>query len=136
MGAGAFQVEAMGQVPVNVNGRSYRFECGDGEEARLHELAAYIKNHIDALTREYGNVGDERLLLTAALLITDELLDARAAVAAASAATAAKPAVNGQANAPLNGQASGPPKIPSPAERREQDPIRSEYRRKMAAGEA
>ena len=121
----------MGQVSVNVNGRSYRFECGEGEEARLQELAAYIKNHIDALAREYGNVGDERLLLTAALLITDELLDARAAVAAP-----AMPAVDGQASSPPTGQANGPPKIQGSGERREHDPIRAEYRRKMAAGEA
>lgn len=70
----------MSQVTVNVNGRSYRFDCGDGEEARLHELATYVKERIDMLTREYGHVGAERLMLMAALLITDELWDARAAV--------------------------------------------------------
>lgn len=78
-------MEVMGQVTVNVNGRSYRFDCGDGEEARLNELAAYVKGRIDALVKEYGKVGDERLLLTAALLIADELMDARASLAAASA---------------------------------------------------
>jgi cell division protein ZapA len=89
-------MEAMGQVTVNVNGRSYRFDCGDGEEARLNELAAYVKGRIDALVKEFGKVGDERLLLTAALLITDELMDARASLVAAGAnaqsasATAAK----------------------------------------------
>jgi len=106
----------MGRVAVNVNGRSYRFDCGDGEEARLHELAAYVRNRIDALVREYGNVGDERLMLTAALLITDELLDARTAMAE-------KPA-------PANSQG----KEPAGAQRREEDVLRSEHKRRLAAG--
>jgi cell division protein ZapA len=107
-------VEAMGQVAVNVNGRSYRFDCGDGEEARLKELAAYVKGRIDTLAREYGTVGDERLMLMAALLITDELFDARAAAAE-------KAGANGQARAQA-------------AERREQEAIRADLRRKVAAG--
>ena len=73
----------MGQVAINVGGRSYRFDCGDGEEARLKELAASVKGRVDTLVREYGSVGDERLMLMAALLITDELWDARAALEAA-----------------------------------------------------
>jgi cell division protein ZapA len=127
----------MGQVAVNVNGRSYRFDCGDGEEARLHELAAYVKDRIDALTREYGQVGAERLMLMATLLITDELWDARAAVAETAAA-------NGQRGAPVRAaadvvpvgdQANGQTKGRASAEKREQDAIRSEYRRKVAAGD-
>jgi cell division protein ZapA len=107
----------MGQVLVNVNGRSYRFDCGDGEEARLNELAAIVKARIDALTQQYGHVGSERLMLMAALLITDELLDARAALAEQ---TGKPPA------APVHGKPS--------AEKREQDAIRSEHRRRVAAG--
>ncbi len=66
----------MGQVAITVNGRSYRFECGDGEEARLKELAAYVKSRMDGLTSEHGNIGEERLLLMTALLIADDLWDA------------------------------------------------------------
>jgi cell division protein ZapA len=66
----------MGQVAITVNRRSYRFDCGDGEEARLQELAEYVKSRMDALLREHGNVGEERLLLMAALTIADELWDA------------------------------------------------------------
>jgi cell division protein ZapA len=79
----------MGQVAINVNGRLYRFDCGDGEEPRLRELAAYVKGRIESLVKEYGKVGDERLMLTAALLITDELMDARAMLAAATKPDAA-----------------------------------------------
>lgn len=72
--------QVMGQVAVNLNGRNYRFDCGDGEEPRLKELAAYVKNRFDSLAREFGNVGEDRLMLMAALLIADELWDARAAL--------------------------------------------------------
>jgi len=68
----------MGEVTIAVNGRAYRFACGDGEEARLRELAAYVTSRMEGLAREHGNVGDERLLLMTALMITDDLWDATA----------------------------------------------------------
>ncbi len=72
----------MGQVAINLNGRSFRFDCGDDEEARLKELAAYVSSRVEDLTREFGNVGEQRLLLMATLYIADELWDARAEAAA------------------------------------------------------
>ena len=71
---------SMGQVSVTLNSRSYRLACEDGEEARLVELATHVKERVDALTTEFGQVGDERLLLMAALLIADELWDTREAL--------------------------------------------------------
>ncbi len=68
----------MGHVTVTLNSRTYRLRCGDGEESRLIELATQVKQRVDALAAEFGNVGDDRLLLMAALLIADELHDARA----------------------------------------------------------
>lgn len=89
----------MGQVAVNLNGRSYRFDCGDGEEPRLKELAAHVKTRYDSLAREFGNVGEDRLMLMAALLIADELWDARAAVSDVPAADAkAKSSSNSNSN--------------------------------------
>ena len=67
----------MGQVAVTLNGRTYRLRCGDGDEPRLLQLAGYLEQRIEALAAEFGQVGDERLLLMAALLIADELWDAR-----------------------------------------------------------
>lgn len=71
----------MGQVAVTLNGRTYRLRCGDGEEERLLSLAAHVRGRIDALVAEFGQAGDERLLLMAALLIADELLDSRDKIA-------------------------------------------------------
>lgn len=70
----------MGQVAVTLNGRTYRLRCGEGEEERLMQLAAHVRTQLDSLTAEFGQAGDERLLLMAALLITDELFDARARI--------------------------------------------------------
>lgn len=70
----------MGQVSVTLNNRTYRLACGDGDEPRLLELSAHVKARVDQLTLEFGQVGDDRLLLMAALLIADELWDTRQAL--------------------------------------------------------
>lgn len=70
----------MADVAINFNGRSYRFACGDNEAPRLEEIAKYLTGKLEALTREHGNLGDERLMLMAALVVADELFDARADV--------------------------------------------------------
>ena len=67
----------MGQVTVVLNGRTYRLECGEGEEAHLTALAAYLGTHIDDMKRKFGQVGDDRLILMASLLVTDELWELR-----------------------------------------------------------
>jgi cell division protein ZapA len=114
----------MAQVAVTVNGRSYRFDCGDGEEARLQELATFVKGRVEELTRQHGNAGEERMLLMAALLIADELWDARAALSEKPAAdVAAKPAE----------EAAKEPAKEAAAERREQEAIRAEHRRRVTA---
>jgi cell division protein ZapA len=81
----------MGQVTVTLNGRTYRLRCGDGEEKRLAELAEHLGLRIDRLAMDFGQPGDERLLLMAALLATDELLDARARLKALEAGDAGEP---------------------------------------------
>lgn len=70
----------MADVAINFNGRSYRFACGDNEVQRLEEIAKYLTAKLENLMHEHGNVGDERLMLMAALTIADELFDARADV--------------------------------------------------------
>lgn len=67
----------MTQVAVNVNGRMYRLRCAAGQEDRLVDLASFVKSKLDSLFAEHGNAGDERVLLMAAIMIADELFDAR-----------------------------------------------------------
>ena len=67
----------MGQVNVTLNGRTYRLECGEGEETHLIALAEYLGSHVDTMKRKFGQVGDDRLILMASLLVTDELWELR-----------------------------------------------------------
>jgi cell division protein ZapA len=67
----------MGQVSVTLNSRTYRLECGEGEETHLIALAEYLGSHVDTMKRKFGQVGDDRLILMASLLVTDELWELR-----------------------------------------------------------
>ncbi len=68
----------MAQVAITFNNRTYRFQCGEGDVERLEKLCEYLKDKLDTLMREHGQIGDERLVLMAAFTIADELFDARA----------------------------------------------------------
>ena len=63
----------MGQVTVVLNGRTYRLECGEGEESHLIALAEYLGTYVEDMKRKFGQVGDDRLILMASLLVTDDL---------------------------------------------------------------
>jgi len=59
-----------------VNGRAYTIACDEGEEEHLRELAAYVDGKVRELLGSVGQVGDTRLMLMAAILITDEYMHA------------------------------------------------------------
>jgi cell division protein ZapA len=69
----------MGQVSIELNGRVYRFVCGDGEEAHIAALGDHIRQKVDALNRQHTGAGQDRLLVMAALMIADDLHEARRA---------------------------------------------------------
>ena len=79
----------MGQVTVVLNGRTYRLECGEGEESHLIALAEYLGTHVEDMKRKFGQVGDDRLILMASLLVTDELWELRREMEAMKATLAA-----------------------------------------------
>ena len=68
----------MPQVNVTVNGRDYAIACDEGEQGHLKELAGHVDAKVRELAGSIGQVGDLKLMVMAAVLITDELLDARA----------------------------------------------------------
>ncbi len=85
----------MGQISVNIQNRTYRLSCDDGEEGRLAELAAHVRAKADGLIAEHGRIGDEHLMLMSAILVADELWDLRGVTATQAPATktrAKKPA--------------------------------------------
>ena len=70
----------MAKVSVPVNGRSFLVSCDDGQEIRIRRLAQYVDAKVAGFVAEFGQVGEARLLLLAALVIADELSDANDAL--------------------------------------------------------
>jgi cell division protein ZapA len=67
----------MTQVNVTINGRQFRMACEDGEEERLARLAEDLDARISRLRLRFGEIGDTRLTVMAALTLADELAEAR-----------------------------------------------------------
>jgi cell division protein ZapA len=67
----------MGVVSLTLDGRTYRLGCGAGEEPRLRALGDLLSATVERLSTEHGAIGHDKLLVMAALLIADELLDER-----------------------------------------------------------
>jgi len=70
----------MGPVTVPVNGRSFTITCDDGQETRIRRLAQYVDAKVAEFVASVGQVGEARLLLLTALVIADELSDAKDAL--------------------------------------------------------
>jgi len=66
----------MGQVNATIAGRQYRLACEDGQEEHLLGLAKDLETRIIDLRRKFGEIGDTRLTVMAALMIADELREA------------------------------------------------------------
>ena len=67
----------MAQINVDVNGRPYAVGCEDGQEPHLIELARMFDHQVRQVSQDMGQLGDTRLFLMGALLLADELHDAR-----------------------------------------------------------
>src|SRR3982750_2282598 len=75
----------MAQISIEVNGRPYAVGCEDGQEAHLIELAKMFDHQVRQVGQDMGQLGDTRLFLMGALLLADELADARGRLAAMQA---------------------------------------------------
>jgi cell division protein ZapA len=65
----------MAQVSVTINGRQYRMACEDGQESHLTRLAKDLDDRIERLRGSFGEIGDSRLTVMAALTVADELAE-------------------------------------------------------------
>lgn len=70
----------MAQIVLTVNGRPYPVACDDGQEERIRELGQYLDGKVAAFAKDARQAGDARLLLLAALVVTDELAEATEAL--------------------------------------------------------
>lgn len=66
----------MASVQVVIGGRSFRMACEDGQEDHLRSLAEAFDQRIESLRGDLGEIGDSRLTVVAALMLSDELSEA------------------------------------------------------------
>jgi len=62
----------MGQVIVTVADKVYRIACNDGQETHLIRLASELDNKINEMRTAFGEIGDNRLVVMAAITFMDE----------------------------------------------------------------
>ena len=70
----------MAQVDITVNNQNFLIACEDGQEDRLMDLSKIVDDKVGELAAQVGQVGQTRLLVMAALVIADELVDLRETV--------------------------------------------------------
>lgn len=89
----------MAHVTISIDGKQFRMACDDGQETHLEELAAHLDGRVKMMRENFGEIGDLRLTVMAALMICDELSEARRKVSDAQAAFEADRAARSQAAA-------------------------------------
>jgi len=66
----------MTEVTATIAGRQFRLACEDGQEEHLQALAHDLDQRIIDLRAKFGEIGDTRLTVMAALTIADEVGEA------------------------------------------------------------
>lgn len=94
----------MADVNITINGRIYEIGCDQGQEGRVVDLASYVDQKLQQIARSGAAYNDAHLLVLTALVLSDELFEARSGAGAqdksakgsrAPATTAAAPAEGG-----------------------------------------
>ena len=84
----------MPQVTVTIAGKTYRMACAEGEERHLEGLAASYDAKIEEMRASFGEIGDLRLHVMAAIGQADELHETKRRIAALEAEVAALNSMN------------------------------------------
>ncbi|MGC1694568.1 MAG: cell division protein ZapA [Pseudolabrys sp.] len=66
----------MATINATIAGRQFRLACEDGQEEHLQLLAQDLDARIEELRKKFGEIGDTRLTVMAALMVADELAEA------------------------------------------------------------
>ena len=67
----------MGQVTVTIADKVYRIACNDGQEEHLFKLAGELDRKIAEMRSAFGEIGDNRLTVMAAITFMDDREDMR-----------------------------------------------------------
>lgn len=65
----------MPSVSVTINGKNYRMACDEGQEAHLEMLAEKLDSYVSGLKGTFGDIGDQRLVVMAGIMVTDEMME-------------------------------------------------------------
>lgn len=83
----------MAEVKIFINGRSYDIACDAGQEGRIVDLATYIDQKLQQISRSGSSHNDAHLMVLTALVLADELFDERCSVTSSPKAVRAAPPV-------------------------------------------
>lgn len=75
----------MAQVSITVGGHLYRIAARDGDEVRIERLGEELAQRAARLTKAMGVMSESQTLVMVALMLADELADARSGTAPAPA---------------------------------------------------
>ncbi len=67
----------MAEVTIYINGRSYDISCDNGQEGRIVDLASYIDQRLQQISRAGAAYNDAHLMVLTTLVLADELFDAK-----------------------------------------------------------
>ncbi len=80
----------MAEVTIYINGRSYDISCDNGQEGRIVDLATYIDERLQQISRAGAAYNDAHLMVLTSLVLADELFDSREGHAPAPALRASR----------------------------------------------
>ena len=65
----------MANVNIKFNNKDYLLSCDEGQEENLKELAIHLDLKYSELKKNLGNIGENKLLLIAAIQMVDDYFD-------------------------------------------------------------
>ena len=65
----------MANVNIKFNNKDYLLSCDDGQEESLKQLAQHLDSKYKELTKNLGNIGENKLLLITAIQMVDDYFD-------------------------------------------------------------
>jgi cell division protein ZapA len=76
----------MAKADITLRGRAYSIACAPGQETRIQKLSEQLNARVNQIAGAVGDIGEERLLLIAALALLDELDASRRSIPGAAEA--------------------------------------------------
>ncbi len=82
------RMAGVGQVTVTIAEKIYRIACDDGQETHLERLALELDSRIGQMRDAFGEIGNSRLTVMAAIAALDQRDEARERIVALEAEVA------------------------------------------------